>query len=346
MLTAAGEAAAESPDKKTVTMVINFGVGGNVDIEGRIVQRHLGRHLDGNPRIVVQNVPGYGGLTAINQLGSGIGVGDPSATIGFVNFNLFAGLIEDPALKVKTDVFRIVAGVGQWFIAYARKDALPGAKRPADIANAKNIRAGGYARSSSHDIRLRLMFDLIGTEGKVVTGFRSTRAINNAVAHGEINFMLSALSGYHVQALPTLIEPGIAIPMWQLGANDSNGKLIGSSGLAARGVRFFEDVYKEAHGKLPSGPKYDALRLSNDTTSRLARLALMPPGASAKAVSGMRKAFEALGSDRAFTDEYKRVTGTEPALFDATEAEKSLSKATNNVDPAVKAALKHAAGRK
>src|SRR6185503_20966065 len=54
---------------KTITFLINFSAGGPTDIEGRIVARHLARHIPGNPLIVVQNMSGAGGVTGINYLG-------------------------------------------------------------------------------------------------------------------------------------------------------------------------------------------------------------------------------------------------------------------------------------
>src|SRR5215471_5778927 len=45
---------------KNVNFVINFAAGGPTDIEGRIVARHLAKHIAGNPTIIVQNMPGAG----------------------------------------------------------------------------------------------------------------------------------------------------------------------------------------------------------------------------------------------------------------------------------------------
>jgi len=42
---------------KNVNFVINFAAGGPTDIEGRIVARHLAKHIPGNPTIIVQNMP-------------------------------------------------------------------------------------------------------------------------------------------------------------------------------------------------------------------------------------------------------------------------------------------------
>jgi hypothetical protein len=54
---------------KTLTVLINFAAGGPTDIEGRLVARFLGKHLPGQPLIVVQNMPGAGGVTGTNYLG-------------------------------------------------------------------------------------------------------------------------------------------------------------------------------------------------------------------------------------------------------------------------------------
>lgn len=329
---------------KTITIIVNYGAGGNVDTEARIFQRHLNKHLPGKPTIIVQNIIGAAGMNAINQLGLGIGIKEPSLTVGFMTFNAIAPVIDDPALRVNVGVFKVIAGVGSWYAAYARKDILPGKQTPADIAKAKGVYGAGYARSSNHDIRMRLMLELMGTEHKVVTGFQSVGAINKAIAQGEINFMLSTLPGYETQAVPQLIETGIAIPMWQLGAMDEGGKQLGSPDLAKRGIKFFEEVYREAHGKAPTGPKYGALLLSNDSSAKLARMVMMPPGASNEAVAQMRKGFMALLNDAEFLAEHQKIIKAAPILFSGELAEKALAKAINNVDPAVKRVLKEAAG--
>ena len=52
---------------KTVTLVIGAS-GGSLEIAARIVARHLGKHLPGNPIIIVNNMPGGGGIRAANFL--------------------------------------------------------------------------------------------------------------------------------------------------------------------------------------------------------------------------------------------------------------------------------------
>ena len=53
---------------KQMTMLVGFGVGGGGDVYARLLARHLGDHTPGKPTIIVQNMPGGGGLVAMNHL--------------------------------------------------------------------------------------------------------------------------------------------------------------------------------------------------------------------------------------------------------------------------------------
>ena len=53
---------------KTVTIIIGYSVGGSDDLWARLVSRHMGRFLPGNPNVVPQNMPGAGSLVAANQI--------------------------------------------------------------------------------------------------------------------------------------------------------------------------------------------------------------------------------------------------------------------------------------
>src|SRR5437868_11844970 len=53
---------------KTVNVYIGVGVGGEYDIQARLVARHIGKHIPGKPTVVPQNMTGAGGLRMINYL--------------------------------------------------------------------------------------------------------------------------------------------------------------------------------------------------------------------------------------------------------------------------------------
>ncbi len=53
---------------KTISIIIPIGPGGAYDAYARLLSRHLGRHLPGNPTIIARNMPGGGGVIASNYL--------------------------------------------------------------------------------------------------------------------------------------------------------------------------------------------------------------------------------------------------------------------------------------
>src|SRR5712671_5612355 len=53
---------------KSIQLVIGYGPGGGYDVYGRLLARHIGRHIPGNPHIIAQNMPGAASLTALRHL--------------------------------------------------------------------------------------------------------------------------------------------------------------------------------------------------------------------------------------------------------------------------------------
>ena len=53
---------------KTVSIVVGYGIGGGYDNAARLIGRHIGRHIPGNPNVIVQNMEGAGSLRAANHV--------------------------------------------------------------------------------------------------------------------------------------------------------------------------------------------------------------------------------------------------------------------------------------
>src|SRR5436853_3855399 len=56
---------------KTVTILVGFSPGGGFDLNARVLARHIGRHIPGNPTVVVQNMVGAASLQSVNYLDLG-----------------------------------------------------------------------------------------------------------------------------------------------------------------------------------------------------------------------------------------------------------------------------------
>ena len=81
-----------SYEGEQVTLLINYGAGGSTDVEGRLIANHLGKHIPGNPDIIVQNMPGGGGNIGSNYLGTSADA--DGMTVGFFTWNPIDQIIE------------------------------------------------------------------------------------------------------------------------------------------------------------------------------------------------------------------------------------------------------------
>jgi tripartite-type tricarboxylate transporter receptor subunit TctC len=333
-------ATAQFYNGKTLTLLVNYGVGGNADTEARIYQRYLPKYIAGNPTVIIRNAPGAGGATAINQLGLNIASQPDGLTAGYFTTSATTSLTEDPVLKVKLYDFIPIVAAGGFNVVYARRDIVPGGMtKPADIAKARNVYAGGYARGTSHDTRLRLALEIMGLPYRMVTGFPGNAQMNKAMLQNEINFTGSSLPGYHTQVIPQIINTGVGMALFQFPAIGPDGAPIGDPALDRAGIATFDKVYAQAFGKPPSGRKFDALLLMNDISTKLQRLVVLPKGSPAEAAAALRAAFSALGHDKDFVEDYMKVTGEEPDLIPA-EMVEPLFQRMRHIDPEVVRILK------
>jgi tripartite-type tricarboxylate transporter receptor subunit TctC len=329
---------------KTLTLIVNYGVGGNIDTEARILARHLPKHIPGSPTIIIQNTPGAGGLLAMNLLGLNIKSRADGLTAGYFTVSPTEPLIEDPALKINMSEHYVpIGGATGWTVAYARRDSPPGLQKPADIAKAQKIYFGGYSRGSSHDTRIRLALEVMNLPYQAVTGFPSAGDINKALQQNEINMTSSSLPAYQTQVVPNIVDTGIGLPLWHFAVIGPDGKPGGKEALIKQGIPLYTEVYREAFGVLPSGEKFEALLLMNDIATKLQRGFFLPKGAPDDAVADLRKAFQALASDPDFVADYERVTKDKPDFVGAAEVERVLDN-MRAVRPDIRRVLKESIG--
>jgi len=335
-----GQALAQFYKDKTLTLLVNYGVGGNADTEARVYQQYLSKYIPGHPTIIIRNMPGAGGVTAMNQLGLNIGSLPDGLTFGYFTMSATVMMTDDPVLKIKTDDLVPIAAARGWNVAYARKDIVPGSyAKPADFARAQNIFAGGYSRASSQDTRLRLALEVMNLPYKMVTGFPGTAQLNKAMIQNEVNFTSSSLPGFTTQAIPQIINTGIGVTLFQFPVIGPDGKPNGNEALEKAGLPPFDKFYQEVFGKPPSGLKFDALLLVSDVGSKMQRGMFLPKGSPPEAVAALRQAFVGVAADPDFVADYHKITGEDPDLVRADEVERIFDR-IRKIAPDVKQVLK------
>ena len=187
MRSCASAAAAQEPfyQGKRLTLLVNFAAGGPTDIEGRLLAKHIAKHIDGAPTIIVQNRDGAGGLVGTNYVGE---VGPRDGTMfGYFTGAAWKYVMEPEKHTVDFRTFEFVGYSPGNAVYYVRSDTPPGLKSAADILRVKGLVAGGLATESSKDLLIRLTLDLLGVPHKYITGFRSSVNARLAVQRGEIH---------------------------------------------------------------------------------------------------------------------------------------------------------------
>jgi tripartite-type tricarboxylate transporter receptor subunit TctC len=321
---------------KTLTVLVNYGVGGNADTEARVYQQHLAKYIPGHPNVIIRNMPGAGGVNAMNQLGLNIGSQPDGLTLGYFTMSATVMIADDPVLRIKMDDLVPIAAARGWNVVYARKDIVPGGySKPADFPRAQNIYAGGYSRASSQDTRLRLALEVMNMTYKIVTGFPGTAQLNKAMLQNEVNFTSSSLPGFQTTVMPQIISTGIGTTLFQFSIIGADGKPAGNPGLEKLGMPIFDKFYLDAFGKPPSGPKYQALLLTNDIATKMQRGLFVPRGSPPDAIAALRQAVTAVAADPDFIADYRKITGEAPDLVDAEQVERIFER-IRNVAPDVK----------
>lgn len=307
---------------KTITMVINFGAGGPADIEGRIVGRHLGKHIPGQPAIVSQNMAGAGGVTGINFLGE---VAKPDGqTIGYFTSPYNHYQMRTPTLRVDLLKLPFISSVQGLTVCYIRSDVPPGIRKPTDIVKAERFRAGGLSFESNKDLRFRLAFDILGVKYDYVTGYNSSNDARLAVQRNEIQYHDESIPGYRGAAEPQLVKTGIATALYYHDLISPDGTMKSSPDFPE--LTSFTQVYTQIFGKLPSGIKYEVLKAANLASGNLNRVALLPPGSPPEAVATLRQAFASLSRDEEFIAEAKKVMKFHPRFETGEDGEKLRQK--------------------
>lgn len=286
---------------KRLTVLINFAAGGPTDIEGRLFAKHLVKHIDGQPNLVVQNMDGAGGVVGATYLGE---VAPKDGTyMGYLSGTSWIYVSEPERWRVDFKSYEFLAYQPGTTVHFVRTDVPPGMKQPADIVKAQGLIAGGLSIDTSKDLRLRLGLDMLGVPPyKYVTGYRSSPPARLALQRGEINMFSESPPSYRAIVEPQLVKTGLAIPVWwdEINTADPPPPQKQMEGLA---VPSLPQLYKQVKGGVPSGQLWEAYKTLFEINSTLQRLIVLPPGVPRAAYDALSKAIERLNHDKAFAAE-------------------------------------------
>jgi tripartite-type tricarboxylate transporter receptor subunit TctC len=270
---------------KVVRFMTGYGAGTGYDVYMRVVQRHIGKHIPGQPNVVPENMPGAGGLVMTNYLYNvaprdGTAIGMPSRE-----------LVTEPLLgnkdarfdaqkfgwigSVSTDVATCLGWRASGFIAL--KDVM-----------SREIKIGANGPQTASAIMPRLLNALIGTKFRIYNGYPDSGAVGLAMEQGEVDGYCGFTLGSVRSARPVWLEKNLVAVVTQMGV--------------------------QKHPDLPDVP--NPLDLMQDEGSkqafllvfgagRMGRPIATPPGVPADRVRALRKAFQDTLKDPEFLEDIR-----------------------------------------
>jgi tripartite-type tricarboxylate transporter receptor subunit TctC len=287
-------AAAQTPyyQGKTITIITGSQTGDLYDIYARMIATHMGKHIPGNPGILVQNMTGAGHIVAANFV---YAVAKPDGlTLLAPNPNLYIDqLIGRPEIKFDWAKFAWLGNASRTTdLLYIRTDAP--FKTIEDVRSAKEPpKCGATGTGTTGYLVPRLLEETIGAKFNIVTGYKGGNEVDLAVERGEIQCRAFSLTAFFGR------EP---FHTWR--KNNF--------------VRAIIQLGEKRDSRLADVPTLNELmdkHKTPDVGRRLARIVtaseifqrpyMGPPGMRPELVKVVREAFEKTLKDNAFLEEVK-----------------------------------------
>jgi len=285
--TARAQPAAEFYKGKNIELYIGYSVGGGYDIYARLLARHMGKHLPGNPTLVPKNMEGAGSLRLANWLYR-VAPKDGTAfgTIG-------RGIPFDPLLGGKGAQFK--ATEFGWIGSANDEVSVCAAWGTSPITRfedlyTRELIVGGTGATADTDFFPKIVNGVLGTKMRVISGYPGgndiTLAMQRGEVHGRCGWSWSSIKTNH----PTWVKDGT--------------------------LKLLVQLSLDKHEDLPNVPVIME-KVKTDEQRAILRLVfarqvmgrpfLAPPGVPAERMALLRKAFMETMKDREFLAEAEKM---------------------------------------
>jgi tripartite-type tricarboxylate transporter receptor subunit TctC len=281
--TVAADPVADFYRGKTVNMIIATSPGGDYDRRGRLIARHMGRHIPGNPSIVPRNMPGGVGLQAANYM----------ATVAPKDGTVLHAIMQNMSAHQALGGGGVEFDTRKFFWIGNTTDSpnvinswhTTGIKTIYDVMK-RELVVGAPGTATSSVYYPRALNALVGTKFKIVSGYPGGNVVNLAMERGEVG--------------------GRGSNSW------ASWKSTRPEWLKEKKIIILVQSSLKRHAELPDVPtmmelaKNEADRqvlafLSADT--EINRAYVTTPGTPPERVAALRRAFDATMKDPAFLAE-------------------------------------------
>jgi len=176
------------PSRQTVTIFVATSAGGGYDFYGRLLARHIGKFLPGNPQVIVKNMPGAGGVVLANYLQTRA-ARDGTEIAAFEHGTAFASLLNGTPVQFDPVKLGWLGSLDQFVPIAAVWHTVP--IYSADDLMTKTMTVGSSGGGSTTGGYPHALNAIIGTKIKVISGYAGSAEINLAVERGELDGVAS-----------------------------------------------------------------------------------------------------------------------------------------------------------
>ena len=171
---------------KAVRIVVGTTPGGGYDTYARIISRHMGKHIEGNPAIIVENMPGAASLVSANYLYK-VAKPDGLTIVSFYGYPILAQVFGQEGVECDSRKFEYIGAPAMDTVACLLSKSLGITSVEAWMASKTPIKLGGITTGSyATDNSARIAKAVLGLPIHLVTGYQGSAEIRLAVESGEL----------------------------------------------------------------------------------------------------------------------------------------------------------------
>jgi len=271
---------------KSVNIVVGHEPATGFDIYARVLARHLGRHIPGNPNIVVQNMTGASGLTAANWLYN-VAPKDGTVMATFVHTIPFESLMGNSAARFDPAKFA-------WIGNMEESVAVCGISKSAGIAKFDDMLTretiwGATGATGPLVKSAAAVKNLLGAKMKIVAGYKGSASVKIAITRNEVHGICGLPMSTITSSWGDLYKAGEFRPVLQLS---------GRKQADLKGIPHVDDFAKTETDRQTFGLIFG--------TQALGRIYLSPPGTPDARRNALRAALLATMKDPQFIADAKK----------------------------------------
>ncbi|MDR7523229.1 MAG: hypothetical protein QN168_12285 [Armatimonadota bacterium] len=292
---------------KSIEVIVPFAPGGAADVGARFAAPFLEKHIAGNPRVTVRNVPGGGSMLGASFFAANARP-DGLMLMCTTSSTVFPYLFGHPSARYDLSKMRVAMTLAFGPVVYVSPRT--GVRKPADLLKpGEPLVYGGIAATGS-DLPVLVAFELLKLNVKTVLGFEGRGPIRLAFERGETNLDFQFTPVYLTQVVP-LVKEAKAVPIMTGGFPNERGELVSRDPVVPDLPSVFE-VYRELYGSRPAGPRWRAYEAASVLTFTYGLTWWAPEGTPPDALRAIYEAADRINADRDFQERGKSVTGGYP----------------------------------